>query len=117
MELNEEERVLEVLHEFLVVNPLVSINVSYQHHSDDFTVRELNRCELFETVLELQWLQEAFIIFIKVSEHFEQVEVFVDWHLDILRLKYTKLYELSLSTGGFSGEHSFNESFQGFTEL
>ena len=117
MELDEEERVLEVLHEFLVVNPLVSIDVSYQHHGDDFTVRELNCCELFEAVLELQWLQEAFIIFIEVAEHFEQVKVFVVWHLDVLRLEYAKLDELGLSANGFSGEHSFDEGLQRFTEL
>ena len=43
MELDEEESIIEVLHEFLVVNPFVAINVSNLHDCNDFAVAKFNR--------------------------------------------------------------------------
>ena len=117
MELDPEERVLEVLHELLVVNPLAAIDVSHLCNRDNFTVAELNLSELFKAVFVFQWLQEALIILIVVSEHLEQRQVFIFWHLNLIRLEYTELDKLRLSSDSLSGEMSLDKRLKLLSKL
>jgi hypothetical protein len=83
VELDEEENILEMFHEFLVVNLLIAIDVCHSHDCDDFAVAKFDWLELFEAVLEFKWLQEAFIVLVKVTEYLKQGEVFIYWHLNV----------------------------------
>jgi len=95
VELDKEEDIFEVLHELLVVNLLVAVDVCHSHDCDDFAVAKLDWLELFEAVLEFKWLQEAFIVLIKVTEDLEQGKVFILGHLDVdFWLEDTQLDEL-----------------------
>ena len=56
---------------WLLTLKLIS-NVGHHHDCDDFAVAQLDWLELFKAVLEFEWLEEAFIVLVEVSENLEQ---------------------------------------------
>ena len=72
MEEYEVEHGLEVLHELLIVDSLVAVNVGQLGDGDDCTRRQIDWLELLETMLELQRLQESLVVLVVVAEHLEQ---------------------------------------------
>ena len=100
MEEYEVEHGLEVLHEFLIVDPLVAVNVGQLGDGDDCTRRQINWLELPETMLELQRLQESLVVLVVVAEYLEQSQVLVLRHHHVIRLEYSELDQLGLSAQG-----------------
>ena len=112
VELNPEQAIFEVLHELLVVNPLRAIYIGSEGKRYDLTLIEAKGSELAQALDVLEWFQEAFVVFIELAEHLEQVQIGVLGHIHVLLSEGAKLHKLSLASTCLNREHLWDN----FTE-
>lgn len=78
LELYHVDYVLEVLHEFLIINTSVSINISDQVQSERLLIVQSDKLtQLLKTLLVLEPLEEAVLIDVLIAEDCEYVASFV----------------------------------------
>ena len=116
LELDYENSRPEVLHEILVVNALVRFKVGVKNNGGDFAVLQTERRKLFETLFVFGGLEEVLLVFVEISEHLEEVQIFVLGHLDhrVKELFVVNHYGLRLHV--VDGEVATNELFGGLSE-
>ena len=68
VKLDPGQLALEELHELLVVDSAGAINVCTKSDCQDFAIVKLQGDEVGQALDVLEWLQEAFIVFIKFAE-------------------------------------------------
>lgn len=102
-ELYHVDDVLEVLHEFLIIDTSVSINISDQVQSECFLLVQINKlAKLLKTLLVLEPLEEAILIDVLITEDSEHVASFVIvGHLNILSPELANRTQLSFPSHRF----------------
>ena len=106
------ECVAEMLHELLVVDLAVKMDVSYERDKSALSSVKTEGLEFKEALGELLGVQEALLVFVELAEDAEQVQVLILGHLHNFGAELTELDQLSLSSECLHGVHALDKSLK-----
>lgn len=106
VELNQVDDVLKVLHEFLVIDAAVTVDISHNIEGQGLFPSEVELSELLEALLELTPFKEAVVVNITLSEGSEHISFLNCGHLHVACAELSNRHQLRLAAHRFDLVHS-----------